>query len=158
MLCVHLSSHLLLLLLLDKLSRRLLVADPVSGECVVICFNSKHNLTLSKMSADEIERVIVAWRGVVEQKIWSPSISYVQLFENRGEMVGCSNPHPHGQAWCTSHVPDEPLKEIRSFGNYFNENDSCLLCDYALVEMESSRLVFKNQNFMVVVPWWATVS
>jgi UDPglucose--hexose-1-phosphate uridylyltransferase len=85
-----------------------------------------------------------------------PELRYVQIFENRGAMMGASNPHPHCQMWATEHVPDEPAQETESLKAYHSQNQSCLLCDYLNVEAkEGARVVCENEDFLVVVPWWA---
>jgi len=83
----------------------------------------------------------------------------VQIFENRGAMMGASNPHPHGQIWATEHVPDEPSMETASLAEYHEQHGACLLCDYLKVEQDapaaSGRIVCENEGFLAVVPWWA---
>ena len=107
-----------------------MVAEGEQGICRVICFSPRHDLTLGKMSDEEIRRVVDVW---VEQYLdlgGRPDISHVQIFENRGAMMGASNPHPHGQIWASSSLPNEPAKELASQTEYFTSRDACLLCDY----------------------------
>src|SRR5678815_4750426 len=86
----------------------------------------------------------------------SPWVRSVQIFENRGEMMGASNPHPHCQIWASESIPNEPAKELRSLGEYASKNSSCLLCDYSAIETTSGeRVVCENDNFLAVVPFWA---
>jgi UDPglucose--hexose-1-phosphate uridylyltransferase len=87
-------------------------------------------------------------------------INYVQIFENRGAMMGASNPHPHGQIWATEHIPDEPAIETAALTEYHQQHGSCLLCDYLKVEQEAGtreghRIICENEGFLAVVPWWA---
>ena len=83
-------------------------------------------------------------------------IKYVQIFENRGAMMGASNPHPHGQIWSTGFVPDEPAAETAAQREYLAKNGRCLLCDYAKEELRAGeRVVLENEHFAVIVPWWA---
>jgi UDPglucose--hexose-1-phosphate uridylyltransferase len=135
---------------------RLLVAEGESGICRVLCFSPRHDLTLAGMAVADIERVVEAW---VEETIalgGLPDISSVQIFENRGEMMGASNPHPHGQIWATRHPPNELEKETHSQGEYFLKFGRPLLLDYLEQELKlGERIVFANDDFCVLVPFWA---
>ena len=84
-----------------------------------------------------------------------PFINHVQIFENRGEMMGASNPHPHCQIWANQTIPNEVVTETAAQLRYERENGSCLLCDYLALERESERMVCENESFAVVVPFWA---
>ncbi|HKO11894.1 MAG TPA: galactose-1-phosphate uridylyltransferase, partial [Acidobacteriaceae bacterium] len=85
-----------------------------------------------------------------------PEFRYVQIFENRGAMMGASNPHPHGQIWTTEHIPDEPQAETEAQAEYRSSYGSCLLCDYARLESkEAVRIICENDGFLALVPWWA---
>jgi len=134
----------------------LLVAEGESGICRVLCFSPRHDLTLSGMALADIERVVEAW---VEETIalgGLPDISSVQIFENRGEMMGASNPHPHGQIWATRHLPNELEKETDRQGEHFLKFGRPLLLDYLERELElGERIVFANDDFCVLVPFWA---
>ena len=134
----------------------LLVAEGESGICRVLCFSPRHNLTLAGMAVVDIERVVEAW---VEETIalgGRPDISSVQIFENRGEMMGASNPHPHGQIWATRHLPNELEKEAHSQGEHLLKFGRPLLLDYLERELElRERIVFANDDFCVLVPFWA---
>jgi UDPglucose--hexose-1-phosphate uridylyltransferase len=100
--------------------------------------------------------VVDAWSVEYEELGREASLRYVQIFENRGAMMGASNPHPHGQIWATEHIPDEPALETAALAAYLAEKRSCLLCDYLRVEaQEGARVVCENKDFLVVVPWWA---
>ena len=78
------------------------------------------------------------------------------VFENRGAMMGASNPHPHGQIWAGSSVPNEPAKEKISQQQYFNSHHTCLLCDYVSLERsKKARVVCENEHFCALVPFWA---
>lgn len=132
-------------------------ADPVSGKCVVICFSPKHNLTLAHMSKDALVKVIDAWQQVYQSAVEDPTINYCQIFENKGAAMGCSNPHPHGQAWMLNIIPDEPQIEHDSLAAYYNEHGTHLLEDYAAKELEEgTRVIDANDTFVCVVPFWAT--
>jgi len=134
----------------------LLRAEPERGVCRVVCFHPNHSLTLAQMQVDEIVPVVGAWAEEFRQLGAQPDIHYVQIFENRGAMMGASNPHPHCQIWATEHVPDEPLLETESQRSYLAEHGCCLLCDYLKLELErEERVVCSNDDFVVVVPFWA---
>lgn len=140
----------------SDLEQRLLIAEPTRGECHVICFSPYHNLTLAQMSVDQLLPVVRAWTDIYTKFTDIPYINYCQIFENKGETMGCSNPHPHGQVWGTEQVPEEPRKEIESLLKYSKQNNSCLLCDYAAVEVQKkARIVVENEDFICLVPWWA---
>lgn len=132
----------------------LLAAEAERGRCRVLCFHPDHSLTLARMERGAIRKVVDAWTE--EYRELGREYRYVEIFENRGAMMGASNPHPHGQIWATEHVPDEPLKETAAQAEYRAAHGRCLLCDYARVETrERVRTVCENEAFLVVVPWWA---
>ncbi len=133
----------------------LLVAEPDSGVCRVMCFSPRHDLTLARMEPDQIRLVVEAWCAEQAQLGSLPDINYVQIFENRGEMMGASNPHPHCQIWASRSLPNELVKEERAQRNYLSSRNRCLLCDYLAVEAGGERLVCENDGFAVVVPFWA---
>jgi UDPglucose--hexose-1-phosphate uridylyltransferase len=140
----------------DEDGKGLLVTEGESGVCRVICFSPRHDLTLAKMSVTEIRKVVDVW---VEQCVELGSrddIGYVQIFENRGAMMGASNPHPHGQIWASRSVPNEVVAELSGQREYFAKSHAVLLCEYE--EMEESlgeRVVTRNESFIAVVPYWA---
>jgi len=134
----------------------LLVAEPARGLCKVLCFHPDHSLTLARMTREEIRPVVDAWTREYEELGGLDWIEYVQIFENRGAMMGASNPHPHGQIWSTGFVPDEPAAETVAQREHLNCTGHCLLCDYAEAERAAGkRVVFENEHFMAVVPYWA---
>jgi UDPglucose--hexose-1-phosphate uridylyltransferase len=140
----------------DPTSSPLLLAAPARGLCKVLCYHPDHSLTLSRMTGDEIRTVVDAWTGEFEQMAALDWIEYVQIFENRGAMMGASNPHPHCQIWSTGFVPDEPAAETRSQLEYLDKTGRCLLCDYVAAELVAGeRVVFENDRFVALVPWWA---
>lgn len=137
--------------------KNLLVAAPESGICRVVCFSPRHDLTLAQMRLEDIGGVIDVWAKQFRELGNLPEINYVQIFENRGTMMGCSNPHPHGQIWATQSVPNEPRKEQESLEDYRREHGTCLLCDYLELELSSrERIVCQNELFVALVPFWAT--
>jgi UDPglucose--hexose-1-phosphate uridylyltransferase len=134
----------------------LLIAEPAQGLCKVLCFHPNHSLTLARMTRPEIRRVVDAWAQEFEELAQIDWIRYVQIFENRGAMMGASNPHPHGQIWSTGFVPDEPAAETKAQCEHRDRTGDCLLCSYLATERASgARVVMENDHFAVLVPWWA---
>jgi UDPglucose--hexose-1-phosphate uridylyltransferase len=137
-------------------SEGLIVARAERGLCRVVCFSPRHDLTLSQMEQSSVERVIAVWVDQFQDLGALPGVNYVQIFENRGAMMGCSNPHPHGQVWANETIPNEPQKEQAAFSQYTQEHRHCLLCRYLDLELETGeRRVLENEHFLVVVPYWA---
>jgi len=134
----------------------LLVAQSESGRCRVVCFSPRHDLTIAQMRVLDIRRVVDAWIQEFQQLGDEPDISAVQIFENRGAIMGCSNPHPHGQIWANETVPNELAKEVESFRAYHQKHSTTLLSDYLAREARDlQRVVCENEHFVVVVPFWA---
>jgi UDPglucose--hexose-1-phosphate uridylyltransferase len=122
----------------------------------VICFSPRHDLTLATMSPKEIESVIQTWSAQFQELAQMPQINHVQIFENRGSMMGASNPHPHCQIWATHSVPDIPAKELAGQANHIERHNTCLLCDYVQLEdRQQVRVVCQNEGFVALVPFWA---
>lgn len=134
----------------------LLRAESERGICRVVCFSPRHDLTLAGMELPAIRQVVDTW---VEQYLELgaiPWVQHVQIFENRGAMMGASNPHPHGQIWANERIPNEPAKELAQQRAYAAEHGSCLLCDYLALELaEQQRIVCSNEHFVAFVPFWA---
>lgn len=140
----------------DESGRALLLAESEPGICQVVCFSPRHDLTFSLMSLAEIRNVIDVWIAQYVELGSLPEINYVQIFENRGEMMGCSNPHPHGQIWANQTIPNEPNVEQQSLRAYAAKHGSCLLCDYVKLESDKQvRVVLENDFFVSIVPFWA---
>jgi len=140
----------------DAQQKGLLVAEGESGICRVMCFSPRHDLTLSSMEVSEIEEVVRTWTAQFQELGAMPSIQHVQIFENRGEMMGASNPHPHCQIWATSSIPQAPARELEAQRSYHQQHGSCLLCDYLTIERQTQdRIVLENESFVAVVPFWA---
>ena len=136
-------------------SNALLTAEPERGICRVLCFSPRHDLTLGRMDQSAIGAVIDAWSEESARLGGSPFINSVQIFENRGEVMGASNPHPHGQIWANETIPNEIRKELDGQLKHFLQHRQCLLCDYLALEASGQRLVFENASFAVLVPFWA---
>ena len=134
----------------------LLKAQSETGICKVICFSPDHSKSLADMSASEIQKVVFTWQKEFKELSENPKINYVQIFENKGAVMGCSNPHPHGQIWSQSSLPNEVYKKNAQQLNYYNNNNSSLLGDYLTQELEKNeRIIFENDGFVVLVPFWA---
>jgi len=134
----------------------LLLAQTEKGTCRVVCFSPRHDLTLALMTVSEIEGVVATWCDEFSQLGRQPGVQAVQIFENRGAVMGCSNPHPHGQIWANETIPDELAKEISSATDYLHEHKNTMLGDYLQLELEKKeRLVCSNDHFVALVPFWA---
>lgn len=134
----------------------LFVAQTDRGICRVLCFSPRHDLTVPRMSARELRAVIDAWVDQCSSLAQVPWVRHVQIFENRGELMGASNPHPHCQIWANATLPNLPAREGESLYAYRSEKRSCLLCDYLQLESQrNERVVCQNDAFAVVVPFWA---
>ena len=169
----------------------LLVSEPVIGACDVLVYHPRHDLTLARLSLEDIARIIDEWINVYKHRGSQESIKYVQIFEvgcffkkfkvetdevaiqNKGAMMGCSNPHPHGQIWALSHIPTIAATELASLKCYAvnpgvaSSSEApcgpfgrpCLLCDYIHFELgiseDQGRVVVRNEHFVALVPWWA---
>ncbi|BGP20343.1 hypothetical protein JCM10213_001604 [Rhodosporidiobolus nylandii] len=153
--------------------------EPARGKCYVICFSPRHDLTVAEMRTEEVKGVVDAWvklyKGISTENSW---IKYIQIFENKGAMMGCSNPHPHGQAWSLSYVPTIPSVMLRSQREFAHEHKGqemgegvpllinslpSLLLTYAASELASyrsdpasSRVIYLSEHFVAMVPYWAS--
>ncbi len=135
----------------------LLQAEEAGGTCRVICFSPRHDLTLPQMEVPAIAAVVDLWAEEFSQLSADPGIHYIQIFENKGEVMGCSNPHPHGQIWASTFVPPEIEKEDRQQRLHHDAHGRTLLEDYLAAEMaDGVRLLDTNEHFVSLVPFWAT--
>ena len=138
----------------SPIANPLFQAQPVTGECRVICFSPRHDLTLAEMSNFEIDSVVKTWREQYSEL--APKFDWVQIFENKGAVMGCSNPHPHGQIWASDAIPTLPAKEAESQLEYFARTGSSMLQDVANAECKSGeRVVTETDHWLVIVPFWA---
>jgi UDPglucose--hexose-1-phosphate uridylyltransferase len=134
----------------------ILIAEGEPGICRVVCFAPRHNLTISAMAPAALRKVVDLWVNQYRELGSLPFINSVQVFENRGAMMGASNPHPHCQIWASSHLPNETIRELAALSEYQSSQRTCLLCDYLSLEIEEEeRLVCENENFIALVPFWA---
>jgi UDPglucose--hexose-1-phosphate uridylyltransferase len=133
----------------------LLVADSERGICRVVCFSPRHDLTLGQMDQHALRRVVETWTDQYTELGALDWVNHVLIFENRGAMMGASNPHPHGQIWANQRLPSEPARELHQQQAYADRG-GCLLCDYLAVELkEDERIVCQNDEFVALVPFWA---
>jgi UDPglucose--hexose-1-phosphate uridylyltransferase len=131
-------------------------AKSETGICKVICFSDNHSLTIPEMDVEDIRKVVDVWCDEFTELADNEKISYVQIFENKGAIMGCSNPHPHGQIWSSSSVPTEPDKESKTQKEYFEKHGTTLLGDYLKAElMKKDRILVENEHFVALVPYWA---
>jgi UDPglucose--hexose-1-phosphate uridylyltransferase len=134
----------------------LLKAQSETGICKVICFSPDHSKSLADMAIVDIKKVVHTWQKEYTSLGKNEAINYVQIFENKGAVMGCSNPHPHGQIWSQSTLPNEVDKKDKQQKQYFKENKSSLLEDYLNQELEAGeRIIFENDAFVVLTPFWA---
>lgn len=134
----------------------LLKAETESGICKVVCFSPNHSLTLPVMEVEEIRKIVQLWKQEYEELGGTPNINYVQIFENKGDMMGCSNSHPHGQIWSQRSIPTEIQKKSKHFRDYWEQHKRSLLQDYLEQEMElDERILEKNDHFVALIPYWA---
>jgi UDPglucose--hexose-1-phosphate uridylyltransferase len=134
-----------------------LVAEPESGVCRVICYTPDHSLTMARMTREQIRGVIDVWAAQFCELAARADVSAVTIFENRGEMMGASNPHPHGQIWATQGVPNELAREDARQLAWMGEQGEPLLSSYLARELaDGSRIVCENTTFVALVPFWAS--
>ncbi len=129
-------------------------SESAGGECRVICFSPRHDLSLPEMETSGIRAVVDLW---AEQSAeLGERYTWVQIFENKGEAMGCSNPHPHGQIWASDFLPNEAYREDSNQKAYAEKNGSNMLVDYAAAEIEKNeRIVAINDHWVFLVPYWA---
>ncbi len=140
----------------DSNEADLLIAKAEPGICRVVCFSARHDLTIPVMSKGEIRQVIDVWSEQFQELQAIPWVRHIQIFENRGALMGASNPHPHCQIWSNASLPNLPSREVSAFEAYSNEKKSCMLCDYLKLELRNNeRVVCQNEGFAVIVPYWA---
>ena len=139
---------------IDESEHPLFKTSQVEGTCRVVCFSPDHSKTIAQLSQTEIEEVIKTWSSEVERL--SDRYRWVQVFENKGAAMGCSNPHPHGQIWAMSVLPNEAMKEDERQAIYREEHGGVMLLDYAREELErGERIVVEEEHWLAVVPYWA---
>jgi UDPglucose--hexose-1-phosphate uridylyltransferase len=134
----------------------LFITESQSGRCRVVCFSPRHDLTLARMDVAGIRAVVETWADEVERLAHTDGIGYVQVFENKGAAMGCSNPHPHCQVWASAAVPHVPARKLEMQQRYRDRHGRDLLGDYLAREVDlGDRVVCRNEAWIVVVPFWA---
>lgn len=134
----------------------LLKSESEKGICKVICFSPDHSLTIPDMEINDLFKVVETWQNEFKELGNIEDINYVQIFENKGAIMGCSNPHPHGQIWAQRSIPTEVLKKTTSQKKYFEKHGRSLLQDYLVQELEKGlRIISQNDSFATLVPFWA---
>jgi UDPglucose--hexose-1-phosphate uridylyltransferase len=133
-----------------------LKAIPERGLSKVVCFSPKHHLTIPEMEVEAIETIIKTWQKEYTELGKKEFVNYVQIFENKGSIMGCSNPHPHGQIWAQQSLPTEVEKTQENLKAYYKKHGQTLLHDYLSEELKSKeRIVIENEDFVALVPFWA---
>lgn len=141
---------------LDRDARGLMMARGEPGVCRVICYSPRHDLRLATLDLGAAREVVKLWAEQYAELGALPAINYVEIFENRGAMMGASNPHPHCQVWANATLPNLPEREQLAQRAYQGTNGSCLLCDYLRLESgEAARMVLQNEEAVALVPFWA---
>ena len=134
----------------------LIIARSEKGICKVMCFSPRHDLTIPEMSLEEIRKIIRMWIIEFDELKTNPFVNYIQIFENKGAAMGCSNPHPHGQIWAQESIPMEPQKKQLHQWNYYKKHGRTLLSDYLSLELKNpERVIAENEGFVALVPFWA---
>ena len=139
-----------------SINEGLFKAESEQGICKVVCFSPDHSKSLADMALEDINKIVYTWQKEYTKLGNNDMINYVQIFENKGAVMGCSNPHPHGQIWGESSLPNEAYKKDQQQRDYFNKNKSSLLGDYLKQELETNeRMIYQNDDFVVLTPFWA---
>ncbi len=140
----------------DYTNGELFRAKSEKGFCKVICFSPRHDLTVPEMDVPAVRKVVDVWCREYKEIGNMDFINHVQIFENKGDIMGCSNPHPHGQIWAQNAIPVEPAKEIEQQTSYYKKNKGVLLLDYLNEELKlKERIITENEHFVALCPFWA---
>lgn len=139
-----------------SINDNLLQAQSERGICKVVCFSPDHSKSLAQIKVSDIAKVVNVWKNEYLDLGALPNINYVQIFENKGAVMGCSNPHPHGQIWSQETLPNEVVKKDQQQKSHYQTNNRSILSDYLKQELlQQERLVFENDAFAVLIPFWA---
>lgn len=134
----------------------LIIARVERGICRVVCFSPRHDLTIPRMKQEEVQKVVEVWAQQYQELGEIPWVKHVQIFENRGALMGASNAHPHCQIWANGEMPNLPIREQSAMVDFEKGNQKCLLCEYLRLELEDGeRIVCENEGFVALVPYWA---
>jgi UDPglucose--hexose-1-phosphate uridylyltransferase len=129
-------------------------SEAAKGTCRVMCFSPKSNVTVPLMARDDLVKVIKEWINQIDEL--GRTYKWVQIFENKGALMGCSNPHPHCQIWSSSFMPNEASVKDDNFRAYFKQHGRSMLLDYAHREVaKKERIICQNRDWLAVVPYWA---
>lgn len=140
----------------ENFKDNLLEAHTESGICKVLCYSPNHSLTMPQMDESEIVSIIKLWQKEYKDLGSIENINNIQIFENKGESMGCSNPHPHGQIWAQKSIPTEKLKKQNNFKKFYENNNQSMLLAYIKKELElKERIIYENESFVALVPFWA---
>ena len=140
----------------EKYENGLLYAESESGICKVVCFSQDHSLTLPLMSKEAITDVISLWQQEYKELGATKGINHIQIFENKGDVMGCSNPHPHGQIWAQRSIPQEVQKKADRLLAYWQEHKKSILEDYIAQELDlNERIILEDEHFVSLIPYWA---
>lgn len=139
-----------------SINEGLFKAESEQGICKVVCFSPDHSKSLADMDVEDIAKVVKTWQIEFTELGSNDMINYVQIFENKGAVMGCSNPHPHGQIWSQSTLPNEVEKKDRQQNDYYDRSNTSLLGDYLKQELQANeRIIYENEHFVVLTPFWA---
>ncbi|MBK6930714.1 MAG: UDP-glucose--hexose-1-phosphate uridylyltransferase [Saprospirales bacterium] len=139
-----------------RLENGLLLATAETGICRVVCFSPNHALSLSQMELADLELLVGVWQAEYQALGQLPEINHVQIFENKGAIMGCSNPHPHGQIWAQQSIPNEVQKKSAQQAAHLQKTGRSLLGDYLEQELAlGERIVSENGHVVALVPFWA---
>lgn len=140
----------------EKMEDGFLKAETETGICKVICFSPDHSLTLPLMEVEDIKKVVDLWKKEYQELGAREEINYIQIFENKGAIMGCSNPHPHGQIWAQSSMPDVILKKTEKQQEFWKKTGKSLLQSYLQQELKiNERILVRNDHFVALIPFWA---
>ena len=141
---------------IENFKDNLLEAHTESGICKVLCYSPNHSLTMPQMDESEIVSIIKLWQKEYKDLGSIENINNIQIFENKGESMGCSNPHPHGQIWAQKSIPTEILKKQNNFKKFYENNNQSMLLAYIKKELElKERIIYENESFVALVSFWA---
>jgi len=140
----------------DFAQQGILMARVERGICRVVCFSPRHDLTIPRMSQQEVLQVVQVWAEQYAELGNLAWVKHVQIFENCGTLMGASNPHPHCQIWANSELPNIPARERTALRMFLEQEKKCMLCEYLRLEVEDGeRVVCENDHFVALVPYWA---
>lgn len=139
----------------DDIATDLYRVEPAYGKCEVILYSPEHTITLPELPVSHIEKLVHLWTERYEHLSQDPKNKYVFIFENRGEEVGVTMPHPHGQIYAYPYIPMKLRIELESCQQHFEEHGRCLICDMNENERDfQQRVIMENEHFMCYLPFF----